>query len=376
MKSKGLCLVVYALAMATIMVAQEPAPKQMNGTVLKVEADELVMKADAGGEVRVTLAAKHALRKVALGETDLRKAAVIEFKDIAAGDRVAARGLESADQKSIAATLIVVMSSSDVAKKQAEDREDWDKRGVNGIVTGVTRESVILNVRTLAGAKSITVIPTAKAIVRRFTSDSVKYADANESTIADVKVGDQVRARGDKSEDGSKLMAEEIVSGTFKTIAATVVSIEPASQQITVKDLDTKKTVIVKVNADSNMKRLSDQTAQMIARRLHPEAYEGRGGRGQGGGGGAPPADAGARAGGGGRGGDLQQILERQPALTVGDLKVGEPVVLSSAIGKASDHITAITMLAGVEPILRSPGKPEMSLGGWNLGGGGGEGGN
>jgi hypothetical protein len=376
MKSKGLCLVVYALAMATIMVAQEPAPKQMNGTVLKVEADELVMKVDAGGEVRVTLAAKHALRKVALGETDLRKAAVIEFKDIAAGDRVAARGLESADQKSIAATLIVVMSSSDVAKKQAEDREDWDKRGVNGIVTGVTRESVILNVRTLAGAKSITVIPTAKAIVRRFTSDSVKYADANESTIADVKVGDQVRARGDKSEDGSKLMAEEIVSGTFKTIAATVVSIEPASQQITVKDLDTKKTVIVKVNADSNMKRLSDQTAQMIARRLHPEAYEGRGGRGQGGGGGAPPADAGARAGGGGRGGDLQQILERQPALTVGDLKVGEPVVLSSAIGKASDHITAITMLAGVEPILRSPGKPEMSLGGWNLGGGGGEGGN
>jgi hypothetical protein len=75
--------------------------------------------------------------------------------------------------------------------------------------------------------------------------------------------------------------------------------------------------------------------------------------------------------GGGGRGGDLQQMLDRQPAVTLADLKVGEPIVVSSAVGAATDHIMAITMLAGVEPILRSPGKPEMSLGGWNLGGGG-----
>ena len=72
------------------------APKQVNGTVIKIDAgaNELVMKADGGGDVKVTLAPKHALRKVALGETDLRKAAVIEFKDIAVGDRVAARGIE------------------------------------------------------------------------------------------------------------------------------------------------------------------------------------------------------------------------------------------------------------------------------------------
>ena len=57
--------------------------------------------------------------------------------------------------------------------------------------------------------------------------------------------------------------------------------------------------------------------------------------------------------------------------VTLAELKVGEPIVISSAVGAATDHIMAITMLAGVEPILRSPGKPEMSLGGWNLGGGG-----
>src|ERR1700685_1291334 len=104
MKRKAVWLGVYALLMANLALAQDAAaPKQMNGTVLKIDpaANELVMKGDSGGEMKVTLAPKHALRKVALGETDLRKAAVIEFKDIATGDRVAARGIESADQKEI-----------------------------------------------------------------------------------------------------------------------------------------------------------------------------------------------------------------------------------------------------------------------------------
>jgi hypothetical protein len=382
MKSKAMWLVVYAALFAILMnsgmaSAQDAAaPKQINGTVIKIDpsANELVMKADTGGDVHVTLAPKHALRKVALGETDLRKAAVIEFKDIAVGDRVAARGQESGD--TIAASLIAVMSSSDVAKKQDEDRADWDKRGVNGIVTAVSAESVTLNVRTLAGAKSITVIPEAKAVIRRYTTDSVKFSDAKDSTLAEIKTGDQVRARGDKTDDGAKLKAEEIVSGRFKTIAATVVSIDPTNSQLTVKDLETKKTMVVKVSADSNMKRLSDPIAQMIARRVHPENFEGRGrggaGGGRGGDGGGRGGDAeGGRGGGGGRGGDLQQMLDKQPAVTVAELKVGEPIVISSAVGTSTDHIMAITMLAGVEPILRSPGKPEMSLGGWNLGGGG-----
>jgi hypothetical protein len=385
---KSMWQVVYAalfyIGLGNLAVAQDAAaPKQINGTVVKIDAgaNELVMKADGGGDVVVTLAPKHALRKVALGEKDLRNAATIQFSDIAVGDRVAARGKESDDQKSIAATLIAVMSSSDVAKKQQDDRADWDKRGVNGIVTAVSAESVSLNVRTLAGAKTITVIPDAKAVIRRYTTDSVKFSDAKDSTLAEIKVGDQVRARGDKSEDGTKVKAEEIVSGTFKTIAATVVSIDAANQQLTVKDLDSKKTLVVKVNADSNMKRLSDPIAQMIARRVHPDAYAGRGGGGRGGDGtasggagggrGGDAPDGGGMRGGGGRGGDLQQMLDKQPAVTLADLKVGEPIVISSAVGASTDHIMAITMLAGVEPILRSPGKPEMSLGGWNLGAGG-----
>src|ERR1700729_4302641 len=146
MKSNAMWLVVYAALVGTLAVAQDAAPKPIYATVTKIDAGakELVVKADNGGEIGVTLAPKHSLRKIALGETDLRKAATIELTDIAVGDRVMVRGVPSADQKTATATLILVMSSSDVAKKQEEERGDWDKRGVNGIVTAASAESVTL----------------------------------------------------------------------------------------------------------------------------------------------------------------------------------------------------------------------------------------
>ena len=363
--------------------------KTVYGTVSKIDpaSKSLTVKLDQGGELQVTLADRANFRKVAADETDLRNAAVIKFEDIVAGDRVGVRG--KAADNAMTANLILVMSKSDVAKKQAEEQADWDKRGVNGIVTAVADGQITLNIRTLAGAKSLIVVPTDIAVIRRYAADSVKFTDARASMLAEIKVGDQVRALGDKNADGAKMTAEEIVSGTFKTIAATVVSINAAENTMTVKDLDSKKTVVVKVNADSNLRRLTDPTAQMIAARVHPQAD--RGGRGVGGDGGGMRggrggdfgrggdargrgSDAGSMRGGGGRGagGDLQQILERMPAMKVADLKQGEPIVVSSTLVANADHIMAITLLAGVEPILRSPGKPEMSLGGWSLGGMGG----
>jgi hypothetical protein len=44
----------------------------------------------------------------------------------------------------------------------------------------------------------------------------VKFADAKPSQLADLRKGDQVRARGDKTPDGSEMTADEIVSGQFR----------------------------------------------------------------------------------------------------------------------------------------------------------------
>ena len=197
------------------------------------------------------------------------------------------------------------------------------------------------------GIKPLIIVPTKDAVIRRYAPDSVKFVDAKPSSIEEIKTGDQVRARGDKSEDGAKLMADEIVSGSFRTIAATVLSINAAENSMRVTNLDGKKPMMIKLNPDSVLRKLPPQMAQMLAARNRPPE-EGAAGRGSGGGGG--------RAGfGGARGGDLQQMLDRTPKITLADLKPGDAIVVSSTVGSTPDQITAITLVAGVEPILTAP---------------------
>ena len=74
------------------------------------------------------------------------------------GDRIIARGRASDDKKSVAATLIVVMSHADIAKKQAAEQADWDKRGVIGIVTAAGPEDIAISISGPGGQKKTLVI--------------------------------------------------------------------------------------------------------------------------------------------------------------------------------------------------------------------------
>jgi hypothetical protein len=349
--------------------AQAPATNTV-GVVTKIDAEakQLVLKTDAGAEVSITLQPTANFRRVAPGENDLRNAAAIAMTDINPGDRVLARGRTSEDQKSVTATLVVVMSQADIAKKQASERADWDKRGVIGVVTAVSPSDIAINVRGASGARALIITPAPNAQIRRYAPDSTKFSDAKPSTLAEIRTGDQVRALGDKNDDGSKMTALEIVSGSFRELAATILSIDAAKGELRVNDLATKKPVILKINSDSSLRKLPAPMAQMLAARNRPPdpgaaragaAPEGRGGNGEGRGGGR-----------GGRGsGDLTQMLDRIPKVTLADLKTGDAIIVLSAVG-SSDQLTAITMLAGVEPILTKPGTREMELGAWSLGGG------
>ena len=377
---KTFCL---SLALASLGWAQAPAAVSKYGSLTKLNAGtrELAVKTDQGEMLAVTLDAKASFRKIALGETDLRKAETIALADIAEGDRVMVRGKLSEDQKSMAATMVLVMSSSDVARKQANDRADWEKRGVSGEVTGTGTDKFLLRVR----GKSMTVTLAPSAGVRRYAQDSVKFADAKPATLAEIKSGDQARVRGARSEDGSTMTADEIVFGSFRTIAAQVTSVDGGV--LKVKDLDSKKPMVLKLGGESTLKKLPEQMAQMIAQAKQAEkdgSAAGSGGPPAGGppAGGAPPEGRGGRGGGpggpgGGRGmrvgNDLTQMLDRVPPITVADLKPGDAVIVLSSIG-AGDNLTVVTLLAGVESILTRPGTREMSLGGWTLGAGGGEG--
>jgi len=65
-------------------------------------------------------------------------------------------------------------------------------------------------------------------------------------------------------------------------------------------------------------------------------------------------------------GGDLQQMLSRAPAIHLTDLQKGEAVMLVSTQG--TSEVTAVTLLAGVEPLLQAPASTQnMLLSGWNM---------
>jgi hypothetical protein len=216
--------------------------------------------------------------------------------------------------------------------------------------------------------------------------------------MAQIKVGDQLRARGTRSADGSELSAEELVSGTFRNIAGIIKAIDTSSNSMTVQDAISKSAVVVKVTPDSQMKKLPPEMAQRIAMRLKALGAGGSGdqsdGKGQGrglsgrqgsaGDSAARPATTGAAAAGRGPGGngpsngppDIQRLLSHLPNSTLADLAKGDAVMIVSTEGANSDAVTAITLLAGVEAILTAaPNRSASSLlSPWSLGGLGGEG--
>ena len=63
-------------------------------------------------------------------------------------------------------------------------------------------------------------------------------------------------------------------------------------------------------------------------------------------------------------------MIEGLPKITLADLKPGDALVISAVAGSDASDVTAITAIAGVEPILTAPSKGGNSAvgGSWNFG--------
>jgi antitoxin (DNA-binding transcriptional repressor) of toxin-antitoxin stability system len=372
-------IAIFALGIG-ITSAQQPG--RALGVVEAIDTGgQITLKTDQGPALKVVPQSGARFVRVPPGETSLAKATPITAADIGPGDRLLARGQMSDDKTSLSATLIVVMTKADIAKKHEADREEWQRRGIGGIVSDVNPAAgeVTITSRSLEGAKPLVIVTGPNTVIRRYPPDSVKFADAKPSTIAEIRKGDQVRALGARSADGSRYTAEELVSGSFRNIAATISSVDPATNTLKVTDLATKKPLLVHVNSDSTIRRLPEMVARLIA--LRTSASPGNGPSGAPGAGGPPhppqgapanaPGGSGGPAGmGNGRPRDLQQMLERMPPLKLEDLKPGDAIIIASTQGADPGQVTAITLLAGVEPILSaapSGSQRAMMLGSWNL---------
>jgi hypothetical protein len=381
-----LVLVFMLSLVAQALPQQTPAASAQAkavGEIKSINGSSLMLATDDGKSESVSLPENVRVVRIAPGATDLKNATAITTQDLQVGDRVLVQGKPSEDGKSMMALRVVVMKQSDVSAKQQQEREDWQKRGIGGLVSAVdpTAGTLTISVTTLAGSKKVLIQTSKKTIVRHYAQNSVKFDDAKSSKLADIHPGDQLRARGNKNADGTEFTAEEVVSGSFRNIAGTVTATNAADNSITVMDLLTKKSVVVKVTADSQLRKLPQMVAQRIAMRLKGQTPEGQpatsgapanaaSGRPEGG---PPPSGAPAGSGGGAArgGGDLQQMLARLPAVTVNDFQKGDAVILVSTQGTDSE-VTAITLVGGVEPILTAApaGGQAMILSPWSLGGG------
>ncbi|MDT7603374.1 MAG: hypothetical protein QOF61_1371, partial [Acidobacteriota bacterium] len=204
-------------------------------TAINVEAKGLAVKTSAGTSVLVMLTEKTAFKRAKPGSTTLADASPIALADVGVGDRVFAYGRVSADQRSVPAQLVVVMTKADIAKKQDYDRAEWQRRGVWGTISALNpaTKEITIQARQPEGTKPVVVEATGEKIsYRRYAPDSVKFSDTRESSFNDLKVGDQLRALGARSADGARFTPEEIVSGSFKTILGTVASVDAANHLV------------------------------------------------------------------------------------------------------------------------------------------------
>jgi hypothetical protein len=311
-------------------------------TALDAQSGQISLKTDKGEAVTAPVGASTVYLRVPPGEKDLQKAARIAFSDIGVGDRVLVIGQKT----------VIVMTRSDLAQKQRREQEEWQKRGMSGTVWAIDPAAKTFTIKS--GPKTVTVQPSDRTDYRRYAPDSVKFSDARPSSLAEVKTGDQVRVLGDPSEDGTSIRAERIVSGSFRQIAGTISSLRAEAGEIIIKDLATKKPLTVRVNSDSTLKKLPLAMATTLARRYQP------------GGGEAAGAPAGS-------GGDIGPMLDRLPAMPLAELKAGDAIMISSTTGADPARVTAIMLLAGVEPLLTaSPAATRDIMSGWNLGSGAG----
>src|SRR5229473_2949139 len=173
------------------------------GTIESIQADSITVAAESGGEgdIIAKLTGSTKILRVPPGEKDLKNATAMQPQDLQTGDRVLVRGQASTDgdKHTIVALAVIVMKQADVEAKQQHDRDDWQKRGVGGLVTNVDTATSTITISSsgIGANRNIAVHITKDTILRRYASGSVRFDDAKPAPasqiMARIKAGDQLR---------------------------------------------------------------------------------------------------------------------------------------------------------------------------------------
>ena len=306
-----------AVCFVAVLGAQPAKPILGAVTEFRANSFEMGVKSDNGETVFVPFGTDTEVVQIPPGERDLAKATAALVTGILPGDRVMVSFVAGMPE----ARRIVVISSRDIARRNEAEKLDWQKRGIAGLAAARDGGPLKVEIRSPQGTRTAMVTVTEKTKIRRYAPDSVKFTDAIAGRMEEIAAGDQVRARGVKSEDGSAITAEEIVFGTFVTRLGPITAIHRESHEIQIQDLIAKQPLTIRLSADSQLKTMPDMRAMM----LH-----------------GPPAAS-----------DIQTTMERFPAASLQDLKIGGAVVVTATKGAKSDTVTAILLLTNADFLVQ-----------------------
>ena len=372
---------ICALAMALPLAASETTAQttsstssadttsrdQLIGEVTSIDTahGQITIRTDAGKNVSFKLGEETVYLRVAPGERTLENAGRITRADLKTGDRVLVRINETTVDAGLAfARQVVVVNMEAQAGRQDRVREDWRRRGIAGRITAINPETKEITVaaRSREGLETIIIDVSSNTRLLRYAPDSVRTADARQSSFAELKVGDQLRALGDRSSDGTHFAPEEIIAGSFVRVSGTVTAVDAAKGEIKVKDEQTGKSLTVAFGKNSTLRRLPPDFVETLTQRAAERRAPG---------GDSTNAQTGMRADeraarnpsdgesgarerrSGGR--SLQQLLEGLPALNASDLKKGDVVILTGTASAPSDQlrITAIILVTGDTAVMK-----------------------
>ena len=360
----SVALVLTVCLMAAMAHAQ--AASHFLGTVTAINGSTLTIKPAQGEERQVQVPPTAELKRIEPGQTSLSGAAAMQFGEIATGDRVLVWMDPNSTSGSPQALRVVAIKAADLEKKRAQEQEEWRVNGVGGLVKSIDPATGTIVITSGAGAtlRNITIHTSKTTVLKRYAPASITYSAAQPAPFDAIHAGDELTARGEKNSQGTEVTAAEVISGSFRNVSGLILSLDAANSTFVLKDLVTKKPVTVAVPADAQMRELPEQMAQFLAMRLKGAAAGNRAG------GGRPPVrpEAGSRQPGAGMAGGAvssQQILNRAPAIHFSDLKKGEAVMLVATQGQS--QVTAITLIAGVEPLLEAPASQDL-LSNWSMG--------
>jgi Cu/Ag efflux protein CusF len=381
MKKLFLFLSVSLLALATAGAQTQQAPaakQQVLGEITAVDASAhtVTVRSDAGETVTLSTNERTTYTLLPAGVTDLQKGARVTFAEVRVGDRVLAPGVPAAGGP--AARLILMTRAGGGPGGGGQNAG----RRLNGRVVSVdaAKRQVVVQTRGgREGQEPVTVDVSGAARVLRYAPDSMRPADAVAGSLADVRVGENIRATGERSADGATFKAEEVLTGSFARFVGSVASADAQRNELVVKT-DDGGSVRLSFGARSSLRRITPEFEQALAKQ-RAEAEQRReqrraerqqqGGQAQGEGAGRREGEGGRRQRGDGQGrgegggprrggfggpggGGNNQMFDSLPAVTLAELKKGDAVVVTVTPGADASHATVISLVTGPAETIRA----------------------